>query len=56
MRYAIDKKPISYTTTDNVTYTTQTWDWRELIYQMAVDYNKNSNKDDFTSKLAAANM
>ena len=56
MRYAIDRKPISYTTTDNVTYTTQDWDWRELIYQMAVDYNKNSNKDDFTSKLAAANM
>lgn len=56
MRYAIDRKPISYTTIDNVIYTAQDWDWRELIYQMAVDYNKNSNKDDFTSKLAAANM
>ena len=37
-RYAIDKKPTSYTTLGGITYTSDEYDWRELIYQMALDY------------------
>jgi hypothetical protein len=37
-RYAIDKKPTSYTTLGGKTYTSDVYDWRELIYQMALDY------------------
>ena len=38
LRYAIDKKPEIYTSLSNKqTYTSKKYDWRELIYQMAVD-------------------
>lgn len=30
-------------------------DWRELIYRMALDYNKYNHLDDFETKVAAAN-
>jgi hypothetical protein len=32
MRYAIDEKPICYTTWDNVTYSSTDVDWREIIF------------------------
>lgn len=68
MRYAIDKKPTSYTriavsgtrvkeynemhgtniqTQTSTTFTTDDYDWRELIYRMALDYRKYSKFDDF---------
>lgn len=37
-RYAVDKKPTSYTTIAGKKYQDSEWDWRELIYQMASDY------------------
>jgi hypothetical protein len=30
-------------------------DWRELIYRMALDYNKYNHLDDFENRVAAAN-
>ena len=36
-------------------FTTETWDWRELIYQMALDYRKHNHDDDFLLNLADAN-
>ena len=40
VRYAIHKKPMEYNG-----YSTDDYDWRELIYQMAKDYNQTENKD-----------
>ena len=37
------------------TYTIEQWDWREIIYQMALDYYKYNHLDDFELKVAAAN-
>jgi len=49
MRYAIDFKPIYYKTLDGKIFTSEQYDWRELIYQMALDYFKyNHIKDNFT--------
>ena len=59
MRYVIDKKPQSYTTIGreiNLTYSSDEYDWRELIYQMAKDYYNNTNNDEFASQLANANI
>lgn len=45
-RYAIHQKPESYTSLQKdaagkwITYSTNDYDWRELIYQMALDYYK----------------
>ncbi len=67
MRYAIDKKPEQYTTLnwydnegkltkESKTYSIEDgWDWRELIYQMALDYRQNYHNDDFLYKVAQAN-
>lgn len=88
-RYAIDKKPYSYTSIsisrdeaealikefpdlypidDNLkedtwkkfyqvseTYTTDNYDWREIIYRMALDYYKYGQMDSFASKIINAN-
>lgn len=56
MRYAIDKKPIYYKNLAGVEFTSAMYDWRELIYQMAKDYYKNTNNDEFSAQLAAANQ
>ena len=57
MRFAIHKKPKSYTTYDGKkTYTTENLDWREIIYQMAIDYYKHNQEDDFLSKVAKHNQ
>ena len=55
MRFAIHKKPERYTTYEDKTYTTEDLDWREIIYQMAIDYYKHNQKDDFLSKIAQNN-
>lgn len=78
LRYAIDKKPVQYTTikvdvTDvdllsynqkhgtNIlgqtpqTYSIDDFDWREIIYQMAVDYYRYNFLDDFEQKVKESN-
>ena len=55
MRYALDNKPTYYKSLEGVEYTSETWDWREIIYQMAVDYYKHWTEDDFLLNVAAAN-
>lgn len=66
MRYEKIEEKIEYEDTTVITYTenyyankpytTDEFDWRELLYQMAIDYNTlNLNDDTFTYKLAVAN-
>lgn len=66
MRYAVDVKPERYTTLrDGLTYvasekrgqkdTIVFCDWREIIYQMALDYRKFYHDDDFLYNVAQAN-
>lgn len=66
MRYAIDNKPEQYTTLrDGKTYISsdKTYiddnniycDWRELIYQMALDYRKYYHDDSFLFDVANKN-
>lgn len=56
MRYAIDRKPEKYhSLIEDKDYTAEEWDWRELIYQMALDYRKFYHDDDFLYRLAQAN-
>lgn len=66
-RYAIDGKPVKYVSlsTGNVYIANEDGfnheekayytDWRELIYQMALDYYKYNQDDDYISRLIAAN-
>lgn len=42
-RYAIDEKPTRYKT-----YTTNKYDWREILYQMACDFYKEDNWSNLT--------
>lgn len=54
VRYAIAKKPINYTSYDGIRFSTigdNTYDWRELIYQMAQDYYKHNTESDFLLKI-----
>lgn len=56
MRYAIDEKPQKYhSLIDDKDYTTDEYDWRELIYRMALDYRKYYHDDDFLYNIAQAN-
>ena len=66
MRYAIDKKPKTYTTIPwynedgsekkaSQTYNSSEYDWRELIYQMALDYRQNYHNDNFLIQVANYN-
>jgi hypothetical protein len=62
MRIAIDKKPEKYVSPfqekdeEDKVYSANTYDWRELIYQMAKDYFKNNKTDpDYYDKLYKAN-
>jgi uncharacterized protein YggL (DUF469 family) len=36
-------------------YTIDTWDWRELIYQMAWDFYQANTEDDFLSRVEEKN-
>lgn len=51
MRVAIDEKPEYYKAFDGTIYTSDVWDWRELIYQMAKDYYDHNHEDEFELKL-----
>lgn len=56
MRYAIDKKPTTYTSIqDGKIYNNNKWDWRELIYQMALDYYKCGHDEDFAFRMMEKN-
>ena len=56
MRYAIDIKPTSYKSISGELFTVENYDWRELIYQMALDYRKYYfTDDDFLFKIAENN-
>ena len=57
MRYAIDKKPENYySLLDEKEYSINDgWDWRELIYKMALDYRRFYHDDDFLYNLAQKN-
>lgn len=65
-RYAIDFKPTMYNSIawydnnnnlkkESETFSVEDWDWRELIYRMALDYRQNYHKDNFLYELAKAN-
>ena len=56
-RYAIDKRPEKYTSLiDNITYLyPDEYDWRELIYRMALDYHKYHKEEDFLFRIAEKN-
>lgn len=56
LRYAIDTKPTYYKTFDGNEFTTDNYDWREIIYQMAKDYYKHNTEDDFELDLRANNL
>lgn len=46
---------IQLTTQKSVTYSAEDYDWRELIYQMALDYFKYNQLDCYTTRLIEAN-
>lgn len=69
-RYAIDKKPQTYMSLDwyqtndkgNITlkeagqlFTTSEYDWRELIYRMAIDFYRHNEETDYLINLEKAN-
>lgn len=54
-RYAIHKKPEYYKAFNGDLFTADKYDWRELIYQMAVDYYQHNQKPNFYSQLAKNN-
>lgn len=62
MRMAIDHKPWHYMSIDGKLYTYDSEDpkngvdWREIIYQMALDYYKHNSEDDFYIKLRNNNI
>ena len=47
LRCAIDEKPEKYVAWDGTVYTSDKWDWRELIYRMAVDHYAHNHDDDY---------
>lgn len=54
-RYAIHNKPeYYYSYYQQKEYISKDWDWRELIYQMAIDYQKHSHEDDFLHNIYSA--
>ena len=55
LRAAIDEKPETYTSFNGTVYSTDKWDWRELIYQMGVDYLNHNYEDDYEVVLARNN-
>ncbi|WP_291627910.1 hypothetical protein [Clostridium sp.] len=56
MRYAIDRKPTIYKSLiDKKTYSIDEWDWREIIYRMALDYRRYYHDDDFLYNLSKFN-
>ena len=56
LRYAIDEKPFYYKNYDGKIYTSDVFDWREIIYQMALDYYKHNEEDDFEITIRENNL
>lgn len=54
-RYAIGKKPEKYTNFNNKTFSIEEYDWRELIYQMALDYRLHGQEENFEWQLKELN-
>lgn len=54
-RYAIDKKPTFFKNYDGETFSISELDYRELIYQMALDFRKNHTKEDYVPTLMKNN-
>lgn len=54
-RFAIHKKPTSYTTIDDKTYLSSDYDWRELIYQMAIDFVNHNDEPSFAVQISSKN-
>jgi hypothetical protein len=54
-RYAIGKKPEKYTNFNNKTFSIEEYDWRELIYQMALDYRLHGQEENFEWRLKELN-
>ena len=56
LRYAIDKKPTKYQWSNgSKIFTTPQYDYRELIYQMALDYRKHGHDDNYIPNLIKNN-
>lgn len=65
-RYAIDKKPVYYKTFDGDIYISEEFeenikdaikvDWREVIYQMAKDYYRHNQDEDFLVSIRKNNL
>ena len=55
LRYALEKKPEYYKSFDGVEYFSETTDWREIIYQMARDFYKHGQEEDFNIALVNNN-
>lgn len=55
MRYAIDLKPVLYVNYEGQEFNTTDYDWRELIYQMGLDYFKHGEKDNFEITIGKLN-
>ena len=55
-RYAIHKKPVYYKNFKGEEFTSQNYDWRELIYQMSLDYLKYNQEDDFYTNISKNNF
>lgn len=54
--YALDKKPMEYTTLDSKNYRVKDgWDWRELIYQMASDFYHHNEEPNYMARVAKLN-
>ena len=45
----------SRTVADNREYSIDNYDWRELIYQMAIDFYKHNTEPDFLLKIEEKN-
>jgi hypothetical protein len=56
MRYALDKKPVYYKNLAGTEFTIKDWDWREIIYQMALDYTSHTNDDELENKISTLNQ
>ncbi len=65
VRYAIAKKPVEYNSLNYYQngqlieagryYSSTQYDWRELIYRMAIDFYRNNENPDFFAELEKAN-
>lgn len=46
-RFAIQEKPVKYKNLNGIEFSSDEYDWRELIYQMALDYYAHGQEEDF---------